>query len=981
MSYFSEGYSSLRLPVAEGNTPGLRRAQLGAIHAIGAYFSLPRKDPGIVVMPTASGKTAVICLTAFVLRAERVLILTPSQLVRSQIAEQMASLVVLKRAGVLPEDFTGPKVKEVKQRLTSTTLWKELASSDFAVATPQCVSPGLEGIVEPPEGLFDLILMDEAHHSEAPRWADILAHFHNTKRVLFTATPFRGDKKELRGHMLYSYPLSLAHEDGIFGKLRFIPVDPPSGIDHDIAIARRAEEIYDRDAAEGFDHRLMVRTGSKKRAGELAEIYRQQTKLKLAVIHSGYSLRTIRRTLDRLIFGEINGIISVAMMGEGFDFPRLKIAAIHKPHKSLAVTLQFIGRFARTTGERLGEAKFLAVPQDIEAETNELYHESAAWQEIVSNLSAARIEREVRIKEIAASFSKIETGEIDAADVLLTDFTPYFHVKIYRLDHVPDLRLLPDLGDGVTVLRHDVSDEHNSSVLLLRQVTLPRWTDLEQFSRVEFDLVIFYFHDDSQLLFINSSRRTLEFYKPFEDHYGGGNAVLIPGARIHRVLTGLQNPDFFSVGLKNTVQNSNTESYQIKAGPSAQNAISPTDGLLYQRGHIFGRGFNQDGEAVTIGYSSSSKVWSNCSARIGELIEWCQQLAVKLLTKGPVLTGTPLDTLEAGEEIEQLPDGLIGVGWPDNVFKDFPKIKITTGDRKTESQLLDVELSIDFEESSTDLWTIIVAHEALHEPARMTFAFQDGRPTYKWVGPEPAINLIRSGEEIPLIYYLTNYNLAFYLDDFSRIDGATILRNKKGSKLTIHADRLQKLEWSSANIDIELEFSQGGMNFTKPTTVQEFLGQNLINSAVPVVFYDHGSGEMADFLAFGEGPQNSVLVQLYHCKGSGGPAPGDRVNDAYEVCGQVVKCLVWLKKRQALRNRITHREQSTNGKSRYVKGTRGDLLRLLSDDTPKKLNFEIILVQPGISIGAISEKIGCILGAASDYVSRASGARMLLIGS
>lgn len=35
-------------------------------------------------------------------------------------------------------------------------------------------------------------------------------------------------------------------------------------------------------------------------------------------------------------------------MGEGFDFPFLKIAAIHAPHQSLAVTLQFIGRFART---------------------------------------------------------------------------------------------------------------------------------------------------------------------------------------------------------------------------------------------------------------------------------------------------------------------------------------------------------------------------------------------------------------------------------------------------------------------------------------------------------------------------------------------------------------------------------------------------------------------------------------------------------
>ena len=49
------------------------------------------------------------------------------------------------------------------------------------------------------------------------------------------------------------------------------------------------------------------------------------------------------------------------MLGEGFDFPNLKIAAIHSPHKSLVSTLQFIGRFARTNAENIGTAKFIAM--------------------------------------------------------------------------------------------------------------------------------------------------------------------------------------------------------------------------------------------------------------------------------------------------------------------------------------------------------------------------------------------------------------------------------------------------------------------------------------------------------------------------------------------------------------------------------------------------------------------------------------------
>ncbi|PAC30611.1 hypothetical protein CEJ87_18090 [Caldifermentibacillus hisashii] len=41
-------------------------------------------------------------------------------------------------------------------------------------------------------------------------------------------------------------------------------------------------------------------------------------------------------------------VVCVNMFGEGIDIPNLKIAAIHDKYKSLPITLQFIGRFART---------------------------------------------------------------------------------------------------------------------------------------------------------------------------------------------------------------------------------------------------------------------------------------------------------------------------------------------------------------------------------------------------------------------------------------------------------------------------------------------------------------------------------------------------------------------------------------------------------------------------------------------------------
>lgn len=53
MSYFPTHYKDISFPDSED---GLRNAQLGAIHAVGAHFSLHSKEPALI---TGTGKTAV----------------------------------------------------------------------------------------------------------------------------------------------------------------------------------------------------------------------------------------------------------------------------------------------------------------------------------------------------------------------------------------------------------------------------------------------------------------------------------------------------------------------------------------------------------------------------------------------------------------------------------------------------------------------------------------------------------------------------------------------------------------------------------------------------------------------------------------------------------------------------------------------------------------------------------------------------------
>ncbi len=65
--YFISHYKNLKYTKDCKKHRGLRNAQIGAIHAISSFFTLNKSKTAIVVMPTGSGKTAVLMMTPYVL--------------------------------------------------------------------------------------------------------------------------------------------------------------------------------------------------------------------------------------------------------------------------------------------------------------------------------------------------------------------------------------------------------------------------------------------------------------------------------------------------------------------------------------------------------------------------------------------------------------------------------------------------------------------------------------------------------------------------------------------------------------------------------------------------------------------------------------------------------------------------------------------------------------------------------------------------
>ena len=112
------------------------------------------------------------------------------------------------------------------------------------------------------------------------------------------------------------------------------------------------------------------------------------------------------------------------------------------------------------------------------------------------------------------------------------------------------------------------------------------------------DLILIYFNTPSRLLFINSSRKVESLYDAIADEYTDSVFVGLPLSKVDRVLRGLKNTRFFNIGMKNRLRSSPTESYRILSGSKADKAISETDGRLYDRGHVVGRGEDAEG-AIT----------------------------------------------------------------------------------------------------------------------------------------------------------------------------------------------------------------------------------------------------------------------------------------------------------------------------------------------------------------------------------------------
>ena len=787
-TYFESYYDKIKYPIDSEKSRGLRNAQLGAIHAISSFFSINKKDAAIVIMPTGSGKTAVLMLVPYLIRKQRVLIVTPSKMVRRQIVEDFSDLRTLCVANVFQTSMKKPKVLEM-DHLYDIKYQKDLEKADVIVATPNCALSLSES--DWAKANIDLVEVDEAHHTPAKTWQQILVNLSGATHVLFTATPFRLDRKELSGEIVYDYPLSKAYEDGIFGEIQYVSVE--IGEDNDLRIAKKAEEVLLNDRKAGYEHYLMVRTNTKTNAENLEKLYCDNTSLKISRVDSSMSSSKISQVLELLHSGQLDGIVCVDMLGEGYDFPNLKIAAIHAPHKSLASTLQFIGRFARTNAKNIGTAKFIAVNnEELEIENNSLYVEDAVWQDMIIGMSEGKNKREQESRNYYKEY--IVEDERILENVPIHAIRPNCHVKIYRSMSFDINGEFPATCNVAgRILRNQ---QENTVVGIGLEYVSPLWMGNGEKVNLEYVLYIVHYQKDTHMVHIYSQKHSEAMYDDLVSSFCDSYEP-IPKSEIYKVLGKLNNFEIFNSGMVSK-QSQSGESYRIMAGSDVSDAIDKNSGRMYSPGHAFCKAVDEVEGAITIGYSSASKVWSSAYKDLKDYIQWCDGLGKKIANKNiKVKTNTNFDYLPQPKALVEYPKDIFFADFNASTYNSDPVIKYRRNGLDYEYCRL-TDATIVVKKCEKEKMTIEVSLGEISENLEC-----DIKARYKSLGNT---FIVCSGkDETPMDRFLTDQPLIYKTVKDMTIAGSDVIEGDFEGELFDNSI-IEGIDWKQYGTEETLEF-------------------------------------------------------------------------------------------------------------------------------------------------------------------------------
>jgi superfamily II DNA or RNA helicase len=957
--YFAEKRPLVDLRTESPTALGLRECQIGAYWAVKAHFTMT-SEPALVSLPTGSGKTALMQILAFGLGASRVLVIEPSTILRDQVAADFETLETLKKVGVVPQETKGPKTIAREGQLTSAAAWKELAEFDVVVATPHTTSPEYNEIARPPADLFDVVFIDEAHHTAAPTWTALLNAFERCRRVLLTATPFRRDKRRLQAPLIYSYPLSRALEANIYRPVKYHAIEQPADNDLDAALCSAAKKVLRAEDKLGNRSKLLVRTDRVKDAGRLVKLYKDNG-VNVEQVDYSKSLAENEDVLARVRKHELHGIVCVGMVGEGLDLPELKIAVLHHAPRSLPFTLQFVGRVARVVKSQVGDAHLIASPDEVRGEVRKLYHQDADWRKLIPKLIDRILGKESHARRLLSSSIY---GPLDIDPV---DLKPFHSVRVYRGGSSEiDLDRTIDFPVDIQVsLRHrDV--KANLLVMITETERVPGWAIDTGISQTAYDLHIYYQYAPASLLFEYTSSD--EIGRLIREQLASADLPTLKPGELLKAMAGVSDPDYLMVGLRNaTGLGPAHPTYKTFMGTEVQAAIRPSDARVFAPGHALARVDDHETRGIA---SANGRVWSIRRSSLPAFIDWCEAVGKQLARRKEVAGLPQIDFLARPVEIKRLDERPLTVSLDDAVLRGEFRITVhgTTG-----SQTGDVTPSLEIEQFNQNDGTLLCGFvfSSTEQPLRVKYS---ARQKVVWQAVDGrACNLrLDFGDDDRFEGDLEQFFMAYPPIIVCPKRGVVIGTTQWLPNIALGAlpsTTVAPQVWTGTDIQ-----NEAGAASEKGISIQDFVQARLIaqSSRAAVVVKDHGTGELADFIVV-DAEASPKSISFYHCKSSRKPVPSDRVGDFYEVLEQAARSAQWCRSPRIMEEIVKHTGAPRS--SPIVKGRCADLENIAKTFRSNEWTYQVVAVQPGCDSAKLrkSKKVYGLVVAAYQWLLDSGG--------
>ena len=297
----------------------------------------------LLVLPTGCGKTIVFAKVTedCVRNGDRVLILAH----RGELLEQAADKIM---------QTTGLNCAVEKAEQSCLGSWFRITVGSVQTLMRET------RLARFPEEYFDTIIIDEAHHCISDSYQRVLHHFPEAKVLGVTATPDRGDMKNLGQvfeSLAYEYTLPRAIKEGYLSPIKAVTI--PLRVDL-TGVGVQSGDFKAGDLGTALDPYLeqiaaeMENYCMEKKTVVFLPLVKTSQKFRDILVSHGFQAAEVNgesqdraEVLRDFAAGKYNVLCNSMLLTEGWDCPDVDCVVVLRPTKVRSLYCQMVGRGTR----------------------------------------------------------------------------------------------------------------------------------------------------------------------------------------------------------------------------------------------------------------------------------------------------------------------------------------------------------------------------------------------------------------------------------------------------------------------------------------------------------------------------------------------------------------------------------------------------------------------------------------------------------